>query len=70
MPQAAALEILYQAMASPYGLVVAVDDFTKDQAKFYAARRESGDPSLDVLQFRRSPFNPQSELWIVKGKVK
>jgi hypothetical protein len=64
------LEILYQALASPIGLVIAVGDFVKDQAKLYQARSKSGDPDLEVLQFRRSPHNPEQELWIVKGAKK
>jgi hypothetical protein len=60
------LEILYQAASSPLGLVVSVEDFTSAQAKFYSARRASGDPFLDCLQFRRSPYTPETEIWIVK----
>lgn len=61
------LEILYLAAASAIGLVVKVSDFQLAQQRLYAARRKSGDPSLDCLQLRRSPFNPESELWIVKA---
>ncbi len=60
------LEILYQALGSQIGVSVLVEDFTSAQAKFYAARRQSGDAELDCLQFRRSPYAPQTELWIVK----
>ena len=60
------LEILYQAVASPLGLVVKTSDFQLAQQRLYKARRESGDLELDRLQFRHSPHAPD-ELWIVKG---
>lgn len=61
------MEILYAAIASPIGVVVSVSDFQLCQARLYKARKQSGDPSLDCLQLRRSPINPETELWIVKG---
>jgi len=61
------LMLLYQALASPAGVVLAVTDFQACQQKLYQARKRSGDPDLAGLQFRRSPTSPDSELWIVKG---
>lgn len=68
MPQDNSLEILYQALGTSIGLCVEVEDFSQAQAKFYAARRTSGDLDLDCLQFRRSPYVPDFELWIVKAQ--
>ncbi len=62
------LEILYQALHSPLGLVVRGPNFNTTQQRLYKARRESGDPELDRLQFRRSPFEPEHEVWVVKGQ--
>lgn len=61
------LELCYQALASPIGIVVSVSDFGSAQQRLYSARKRSGDPDLACLQFRRSPTNPESEIWIVKG---
>lgn len=62
------LELLYQALASPLGIVIRVDNFQLAQAKLYAARRQSGDPELACLQLRHSPFDPEQELWIIRGQ--
>lgn len=62
------LELLYTALASPIGCVVTTNDFARAQQKLYSARAKSGDPSLDILQFRRSPLAPETEIWIVKTK--
>lgn len=63
-------ELLYRAMASPLGLVIAVSDFSLAQQRLYKARRDLSDPDLAKLQFRRSPLKPEAELWIVKeGRV-
>ena len=61
------LELCYQALASPIGIVISVSDFASVQQKLYTARRKSGDPDLACLQFRRSPTAPETEIWIVKG---
>ena len=63
------LEILYEALAASIGVAVEVSDFERCQQQLYVARRESGDPELQRLQFRRSPYRPEQELWITKGKV-
>jgi len=64
------LELLYSALGSQIGIVVSVSDFIRGQQKLYQAKRASGDPSLDCLQFRRSPVNPETEIWIVKATKK
>ena len=62
------LEFLYQAIGSPFGIVLKVSDFTLASQRLYATRRKAGDPGLAGLQFRRGPFDPEGELWIVKAK--
>ncbi len=59
------LELLYQACASAFGIVVWTDDALKLRQRLYVARRESGDPLFDSLSFVTSPTNPEN-LWIVK----
>lgn len=63
------LEYLYTALGSPIGIVLRVSDFGLASQKLYSARRKSGDPDLAFLQFRRSPVEPEQELWIVKGSA-
>lgn len=65
-----ALEVLYRAMASPLGIVVAVSDFQLCSQRLYAARRKALDTSLECLQIKRSPYSPESEIWVVKTSPK
>ena len=65
------LSLLYQALSSPIGICIRVwGDMTLATQRLYAARRKAGDFNLDVLQVRKSPFNPSEELWLVKGSPK
>lgn len=64
------LSLLYQALASPIGIVLEVSDYVRASQRLYRARSEAHDPALVQLQFRHSPYDPEHELWIVKaGKV-
>lgn len=58
------IELLYEALRQPYGIIVSTDDVERLRAKLYPLRR--GDPALMALSFIVSPTNPSSELWIVK----
>jgi hypothetical protein len=63
------LEHLYTALNSKWGIVVQVapQEYLKTAIqRLYAARRKAFDPALEVLQIRKSPIAPTSELWIVK----
>lgn len=62
------LEILYAALGSRFGIAVEVSDMQIAQSRLYAARARSGDPDLDKLMLRKSPYNPQGELWIIKAR--
>jgi hypothetical protein len=59
--------LLYQALASPLGIVLVVSDFHLAQQRLYAARKGLGDPALNALAFRHSPQDPHTELWIVRN---
>jgi hypothetical protein len=63
MDKSEALALLYQAAASPLGIVVPSSNLTILRARLYAARKDAADPSLDVLELRQGPDDP-SELWI------
>jgi hypothetical protein len=64
------IECLYQALSSSFGIIIQVSDFTDAQRKLYAVRKSSGDPDLEILQLRHSPYGNENEMWIVKGKKK
>lgn len=61
------LEMWYQALASPRGVCVRVDegDVEGVRQKLYAARREAADEDLKTLSLVISPTTP-NEIWIVK----
>ena len=60
------LDLLYEALASPYGIVVESTDPLLLRTKLYSERRK--DPSFNRLSFVLSPTNPTSELWILITK--
>lgn len=60
------LEFLYDALQTPFGIVLAVDDPNRVKQALYRARAKSGESSLAGLQIRVSPVLPNEELWIVK----
>lgn len=65
LQQSHLLSILYTALAEPLGLVLRTSDTTRARAALYKARTEAGDPELQALQLRVSPF-PDGDLIIVK----
>ena len=60
--------LLYQALASPIGLLLATGDFVRARQKLYQARAAAQDPDLAVLQFRSSPV-AGGDLIIVKETI-
>jgi hypothetical protein len=64
------LEFLYQALGSEFGISVSTDNTALAQQRFSQARAKAGDPELDQLIIRRSPFEPLTKIWIMKGKPK
>lgn len=60
--------LLYRAMASTLGLAVPVQDYAAAAQALYKTRSALADAELKILQFRRSPINPDGELWIVRSE--
>jgi hypothetical protein len=52
------LTLLYQALASPYGLVVAHESPESARSLFYDARKRHGDPDLDLIKIILVPDEP------------
>lgn len=59
-------EVLYEALASPLGIVLLVDDVERARQTLYRLRREAADPDLQQLALAPSPEAPTTELWIIK----
>lgn len=59
------LEFWYEALENPFGVVIAVSDVPKGIQRLYQARQKSGDEKLAGLSIRKSPLNPDSEVWLV-----
>jgi len=59
------LEHLYNALASPFGIILECNDVRALRQRLYTERRAAQDPQLNLLSFVPSPFNPQ-QLWLVK----
>lgn len=57
--------IWYSALAARYGIVVETDNVERLKAKLYDARSKTGDPMLNDISIRPSPFN-KSQLWLIK----
>lgn len=58
------LNILFDALASPYGLIVQSNAPLKLRERLYPLRKS--DPELADLSFVLSPSNPETELWILR----
>lgn len=63
------LDIWYQALSSPIGIVLLVDNVDRARARLYALRRESKDPSLNALSLVPSP-DATDQLWIVRNETR
>lgn len=59
------LALLYQALASPYGIVVRSSNVDTLRARFYIERKRHGDPALGRLVLTPSRKSPE-HLWIIK----
>lgn len=62
------LSLMYQAIASPLGIIVVVSNVYEAKTMFSAVRKEHADSALRALSFLPSPYSPRTELWIVKRR--
>jgi hypothetical protein len=62
------LNLMYQAAASPLGIIVTVSDVHEAKARLSAIRKHNGDSALRALSFIPSPYSPRTELWLVKRR--
>lgn len=58
------IELLYQALYSPLGIVVESESPERLRQKLYPLRKEREE--LSCLSFVISPTNPATDLWIIK----
>lgn len=66
MPRAIDLSLWYEALGSPFGVIVECSDAEKAKQKLYTLRREAGDKDLESIAIMTSPTNPTKDLWLVK----
>lgn len=59
------INLLYEALGSPLGVVLQCDNVEKVRQRLYKLRADHGDADLECLHLVQSPSNP-SHLWIVK----
>ena len=64
----ASLNLLYEALGTPLGIVVETNDPERLRQKLYALRKQANDPMLEALSFVISPTVPGSQVWLVKRK--
>jgi len=62
------LNLMYQALASPLGIIVVVSNVGDARGMFSQVRNANGDSALWALSFIPSPYSPRTELWIVKKR--
>lgn len=58
------IEALYEALASPLGIIISTTDVEAMKRRLYALRKEH--PEFDGISILTSVTNPATELWIVK----
>jgi hypothetical protein len=61
------INLWYQALATPFGVIIETDDPERAKQRLYALRAKSPDSDLQSLSIITSPDNPK-QLWIVKAK--
>jgi hypothetical protein len=58
------IDLLYQALNTPYGVAVRTSNPERLRQKLYAERKKDDD--LACLSLNISPTEPDSVLWIIK----
>lgn len=59
-------ELLWIAVSTLYGVVVATADAQADVARLRLAQNSLKDELPCKFEFRKSPWDPQNEIWVVK----
>ncbi len=68
MTQASPIDVLYQALAEPIGLIIRVSDREQVRQRLYQARTKAGDKALEGLQIRVSAW-AEGDLVVCHQKV-
>lgn len=58
------IEFMYDALRSPHGIIVKSKSAERLRTKLYPLRKQ--DERFHELSFVLSPFNPTTELWIIR----
>lgn len=58
------VELLYEAIASPFGILVSCEDAERLRAKLYPLRK--AEAAFESLHFSLSPDQPKTHLFIIK----
>lgn len=61
-----AVELLYRALDTNFGIEVRTSDPKRCREKLYAARREAGNPQFEQLSVTPGRISPDNTIWIVK----
>lgn len=64
----ASLNLWYEALGTPLGIVIQTDNPERLRQKLYALRKDANDPMLEDISVVISPSNPGSHVWLVKRK--
>lgn len=64
----ASINLLYEALGSPLGIVIQTDNPEGLRAKLYRLREGCDDPMLKEISIVISPTMPGSQVWLVKRK--
>ena len=62
------LELLYQALAEPFGIILRTNSVHRLRQRLYDVRKDK--PELSRLSFHPSPIEPETELWIRNNEEK
>jgi hypothetical protein len=65
----ASINLLYEALGSPLGVVIQTDNPEGLRAKLYRLRDQADDPMLKEISIVISPSMPASQVWLVKRKI-
>lgn len=63
------LAILYSALRSSIGVMVATDNVERLRNKLYAARSKAEDPDLEILMLAPDPKRPTTHLLVAKKRI-